>query len=46
VRVELAGVSIDGDAVDMSDEGHLLVREDTGAVHAVAAGDVVHLRAR
>ncbi|MGO8876344.1 MAG: biotin--[acetyl-CoA-carboxylase] ligase [Acidimicrobiales bacterium] len=43
VRVELADESFVGRALDVNDDGHLLV--DIGAcIRAVAAGDVVHLR--
>jgi len=43
VVVELADESFVGGALDVDDEGHLLV--DVGAcIRAVAAGDVVHLR--
>ncbi len=43
VRVELVDESFTGTAVDVSEEGHLLV--DVGAgLRTVAAGDVVHLR--
>lgn len=44
VRVELpGGDDLYGPAEDIDDAGRLLVR-DTGVVHAVAAGDVTHLR--
>lgn len=44
VRVELpGGDSLYGTAEDIDESGRLLVR-DTGVVHAVAAGDVTHLR--
>lgn len=43
VRVELADESFVGRALDVNDDGHLLV--DIGAcIRAVPAGDVVHLR--
>ncbi len=43
VRVDLAGETVTGDALDVDDEGHLLV--NVGAcIRTVAAGDVVHLR--
>jgi BirA family biotin operon repressor/biotin-[acetyl-CoA-carboxylase] ligase len=43
VRVELPDEVLTGRAVDIDDDGHLLV--DTGAgVRVVAAGDVVHVR--
>ncbi len=43
VRVELASGALEGIAVDVADDGHLLV-ELGGEVVSVAAGDVVHLR--
>ncbi|MEO6120963.1 MAG: biotin--[acetyl-CoA-carboxylase] ligase [Acidimicrobiales bacterium] len=44
VRVELAGGSFTGRAVDLTDAGHLVV--DTGpTLRTVTAADVVHLRA-
>lgn len=44
VRVSLPGDRLlDGVAVALDDEGRLVVRAD-GAVHAVSAGDVVHVR--
>jgi BirA family biotin operon repressor/biotin-[acetyl-CoA-carboxylase] ligase len=43
VRVELADGHLEGGAVDVTDEGHLVV--ECGAVrHTVTAGDAVHLR--
>ncbi|MGQ0519818.1 MAG: biotin--[acetyl-CoA-carboxylase] ligase [Actinomycetota bacterium] len=43
IRVRLAGESFTGTAVDVTDEGHLLV--DVGVcLRTVAAGDVVHVR--
>ncbi|HZU74655.1 MAG TPA: biotin--[acetyl-CoA-carboxylase] ligase [Acidimicrobiales bacterium] len=43
VRVDLAGESFTGTALDVSDDGHLIV--DVGAcMRQVTAGDVVHLR--
>ncbi|HXY43647.1 MAG TPA: biotin--[acetyl-CoA-carboxylase] ligase [Acidimicrobiales bacterium] len=43
VRVELADESFTGSALDVDEDGHLLV--DVGAcIRTVAAGDVVHLR--
>jgi BirA family biotin operon repressor/biotin-[acetyl-CoA-carboxylase] ligase len=45
VRVERASGSVlEGDAVDLTDLGHLVVRTGEGADHVVSAGDVVHLR--
>ena len=43
VRVELIGGVVTGTAVDVTAEGHLLV-DTGGGLHAIAAGDVVHLR--
>jgi BirA family biotin operon repressor/biotin-[acetyl-CoA-carboxylase] ligase len=45
VRVELAHETLVGTAVDLSDEGLLvLATGPDGARRTVAAGDVVHLR--
>ncbi len=44
VRVERVGDVLVGDAVDLTDLGHLVVRTGDGASHVVSAGDVVHLR--
>jgi BirA family biotin operon repressor/biotin-[acetyl-CoA-carboxylase] ligase len=44
VRVELADASFEGIARALTPEGHLVVRDDTGADRTVAAGDVIHLR--
>jgi BirA family biotin operon repressor/biotin-[acetyl-CoA-carboxylase] ligase len=44
VRVELPDGSIEGRAVDVTADGHLLVMDRTGSTVEVAAGDVVHLR--
>jgi len=47
VRVDLGGGrSLEGRALDVTDEGWLVVRDDAGGSHAVRAGDVVHLRDR
>ena len=43
VRVELAGETFTGTAVEVTGEGHLLV-EVGGEVRRVPAGDVIHLR--
>ncbi|MDP9452370.1 MAG: biotin--[acetyl-CoA-carboxylase] ligase [Actinomycetota bacterium] len=43
VRVELAAGRVEGLAVDITPEGHLVVEAPTGPC-TVAAGDVVHLR--
>ena len=44
VRVELPGGDVEGTALDVTADGHLLVQDPGGEVHTVAAGDVVHLR--
>jgi BirA family biotin operon repressor/biotin-[acetyl-CoA-carboxylase] ligase len=44
VRVELPGEAFTGKAVEITGEGHLLVKTSTGEVRRVPAGDVVHLR--
>jgi BirA family biotin operon repressor/biotin-[acetyl-CoA-carboxylase] ligase len=45
VRVEpLRGDPVIGTAVDITDDGALVVRDDAGAEHVVATADVVHLR--
>ena len=44
VRVELADGAFTGRAVEVTGEGHLLVRIPTGDVRRVPAGDVVHIR--
>lgn len=46
VRVDLAHRTVDGVAVSLTDEGALVVRDDAGVEHEIAAGDVVHLRPR
>jgi len=47
VRIEQqAGAVLEGVATDLADDGSLLVRDDDGREHAVAVGDVVHLRLR
>ncbi|MFN0091884.1 MAG: biotin--[acetyl-CoA-carboxylase] ligase [Acidimicrobiales bacterium] len=43
VRIELDGGQLEGHALDVTPEGHLLVQVGD-AVREVAAGDVVHLR--
>jgi BirA family biotin operon repressor/biotin-[acetyl-CoA-carboxylase] ligase len=45
VRVELTSGTLEGVAVDVDEHGRLLVQPPTGSPVAVAAGDVVHLRA-
>ena len=45
VEVHLPGrPTLTGTAEGVDDEGRLLVRDDAGADHALAAGDVVHVR--
>lgn len=46
VRIELdGGRSISGTAVDVDDDGRLVLALEDGSTRACAAGDVVHLRA-
>lgn len=44
VRAELPGGQVQGEAIDLAEDGALLVRTDEGAVERVIAGDVEHLR--
>ena len=44
VRVERAHDTLEGDAVDVTHDGALVVRRDDGTDELVTAGDVVHLR--
>ncbi|WP_042434349.1 biotin--[acetyl-CoA-carboxylase] ligase [Streptacidiphilus anmyonensis] len=45
VRVLLPGdTQVVGEAVDVDDLGRLVLREPSGAEHAVSAGDVIHVR--
>jgi hypothetical protein len=44
VRVDLGPDDVEGTAVDVTDEGHLVVESVTGERRALAVGDVVHLR--
>lgn len=44
VRVELATSVVEGRAVDLDDDGRLVVLDECGISHHFAAGDVVHLR--
>jgi len=44
VRVELPDETFTGRAVEVTGEGHLLVKTPSGDVRRVPAGDVVHLR--
>jgi BirA family biotin operon repressor/biotin-[acetyl-CoA-carboxylase] ligase len=45
VRVDLGSVELEGQAVDIDDDGRLVLEDDDGHRRVVAAGDVVHLRA-
>jgi BirA family transcriptional regulator, biotin operon repressor / biotin---[acetyl-CoA-carboxylase] ligase len=44
VRVDLGVDDLEGMAVDVTPEGHLVIEADTGGRRTVAVGDVVHLR--
>lgn len=44
VRVDLGADDLEGTAVDLDDQGRLVVRTLAGPTRAIAAGDVVHLR--
>lgn len=44
VRVELSAGAVEGQAVDVTADGHLVVQDDDGRRRVVAAGDVVHVR--
>jgi BirA family biotin operon repressor/biotin-[acetyl-CoA-carboxylase] ligase len=44
VRAELPAESVEGVAVDVSPEGHLIIETDAGDPREIVAGDVVHLR--
>ncbi|MPY93267.1 MAG: biotin--[acetyl-CoA-carboxylase] ligase, partial [Acidimicrobiia bacterium] len=44
VRVELEGGDLVAEAVDVDEDGHLLLDPGTGDLVPLAAGDVVHLR--
>ena len=44
VAVQLGDRTLDGVAVDVDDDGHLVVDQDGGGRRSVAVGDVVHLR--
>ncbi len=46
VRVDLGTDDVAGTAVDVTDDGHLVVETDEGTRRTLAVGDVVHLRAR
>ena len=44
VRVERARDTLEGEAVALTELGHLVVRTGDGLDHTVSAGDVIHLR--
>lgn len=44
VRIDLGAHDVEGTAVDITDDGHLVVETLEGERRAFAAGDVVHLR--
>ena len=44
VRVDLGADDIEGVAVDVTAEGHLVVERDEGGRKVLAVGDVIHLR--
>ena len=44
VRVDLGTVEVEGVAVDVADDGSLVVEADGGSRHVISAGDVIHLR--
>lgn len=44
VRIDLGDRQLVGTATGLTDSGALVVRDDGGTEHTVAAGDVVHLR--
>jgi BirA family biotin operon repressor/biotin-[acetyl-CoA-carboxylase] ligase len=44
VRVDLGAEDLEGVAVEVTVEGHLVVQTDEGVRRTVAVGDVVHLR--
>jgi BirA family biotin operon repressor/biotin-[acetyl-CoA-carboxylase] ligase len=46
VRVDLGADDVEGTAIDVTDEGHLVVETHEGTRRTLAVGDVVHLRAR
>jgi BirA family transcriptional regulator, biotin operon repressor / biotin---[acetyl-CoA-carboxylase] ligase len=45
VRVDLGADDVEGTAVDVTDQGHLVVETLAGERRTLAVGDVVHLRA-
>ena len=44
VRIDLGAADIEGTAVDVTDQGHLVVDTDDGDRQTFAVGDVTHLR--
>ena len=46
VRVDLGAGDVEGTALDVTPEGHLVVATDEGGRRTIAVGDVVHLRSR
>lgn len=44
VRIDLGSDDVEGTAVDITDEGHLVIERDEGVRQTFAVGDVVHLR--
>jgi BirA family biotin operon repressor/biotin-[acetyl-CoA-carboxylase] ligase len=44
VRVDLGSDDVEGTAVDVTSEGHLVVETLEGDLRTFAVGDVVHLR--
>ena len=44
VRVDLAGSSVEGRALDVLPDGRLVVLDDCGITHRFDTGDIVHLR--
>jgi BirA family biotin operon repressor/biotin-[acetyl-CoA-carboxylase] ligase len=44
VRVDLGADDVEGDATDITDDGHLVVETLDGVRRTLAVGDVVHLR--
>jgi BirA family biotin operon repressor/biotin-[acetyl-CoA-carboxylase] ligase len=44
VRVDLGAGEVEGTALDVTPEGHLVMATDEGVRRTIAVGDVVHLR--
>ena len=44
VRVELAGSTVSGTALDVLPDGRLVVLDGSGVTHRFDTGDIVHLR--